>query len=259
MELFLELASTIVLTVLLCYIIGKLISSAPSGDGDSRRAVFECKFSVGSEIRGLKSEGRVGFVEKVSQVEESGGEPVPEKSFAVRGFPDGSFGSPGLRNVSGTEEGEGEGEGESVVEEGGCGGNGGFSGSADNLFDESSVRERVEEFEVCLRTKDEVGLAKSDEIEVMEFDGGEKNGADDVKRGLFDEEEDDWVGIERTELERLFGAAMVYVGSMSNADRVSVLDNDLKMKLYGLHKIATQGPCLEPQPMALKVSARAKW
>ncbi|PON66722.1 Acyl-CoA-binding protein, ACBP [Parasponia andersonii] len=257
MELFLELASTIFLTVLLCYIIGKLISSAAAGDGDSRMAVFECKLSVGSEIRGLKSEGRVEFVEKVSQVEESGGEPAPEKSFAVRGFPDGSFGSPGLRNVSGTEEEEGEGE--SVVEDGGCGGNGGFSGSADNLFEESSQREGVEESEVCLRTKDEMGLAISDEIEVMESDEGEKNGADDLKRGLFDEEEDDWVGIERTELERLFGAAMVYVGSMSGADRVSVLDNDVKMKLYGLHKITTQGPCLEPQPMALKVSARAKW
>ncbi|KAL2505843.1 Acyl-CoA-binding domain-containing protein 3 [Abeliophyllum distichum] len=31
------------------------------------------------------------------------------------------------------------------------------------------------------------------------------------------------------------------------------------MQLYGLHKIAVEGPCHEPQPMALKVSARARW
>nr|CAD1830474.1 unnamed protein product [Ananas comosus var. bracteatus] len=31
------------------------------------------------------------------------------------------------------------------------------------------------------------------------------------------------------------------------------------MKLYGLYKVATEGPCYEPQPMALKLSARTKW
>ncbi|XP_042058560.1 acyl-CoA-binding domain-containing protein 3-like [Salvia splendens] len=31
------------------------------------------------------------------------------------------------------------------------------------------------------------------------------------------------------------------------------------MQLYGLHKVALEGPCLEPQPMALMVSARTKW
>ncbi|CAH9069226.1 unnamed protein product [Cuscuta europaea] len=31
------------------------------------------------------------------------------------------------------------------------------------------------------------------------------------------------------------------------------------MQLYGLHKVATEGPCCTPQPMAFKLSARAKW
>lgn len=68
-------------------------------------------------------------------------------------------------------------------------------------------------------------------------------------------DEDDWEGIERTELEKRFGAAVLFVESKSNVN----LSNDVKMKLHGYHKIATQGPCQEPQPMALKFSARAKW
>ncbi|XP_016464460.2 uncharacterized protein LOC107787408 [Nicotiana tabacum] len=67
---------------------------------------------------------------------------------------------------------------------------------------------------------------------------------------------EDWEGIERTDLEKLFGAAVVFVNSKKNDD---VLDNELKMQLYGLHKIATEGPCYGPQPMPFKLSARAKW
>ena len=36
------------------------------------------------------------------------------------------------------------------------------------------------------------------------------------------------------------------------------LGSDVLMELYGLHKIATEGPCHEPQPMPLKLNARAK-
>lgn len=66
---------------------------------------------------------------------------------------------------------------------------------------------------------------------------------------------DDWEGVERTELDKIFGEAMVFVGSKSNADQIA----DLKLQLYGLQRIALQGPCHRPQPMALNVSARAKW
>ncbi|KAL2528361.1 acyl-CoA-binding domain-containing protein 3-like [Forsythia ovata] len=71
-----------------------------------------------------------------------------------------------------------------------------------------------------------------------------------------DEFLDDWEGIERTEMEKRFGDAVVFVGSKNNEDRI---DKDLKLQLYGLHKVALEGPCRLPQPMALKVSARAKW
>ena len=127
---------------------------------------------------------------------------------------------------------ESEGEGENVVEEESNGGNGGSSERVDKLFDESFERDKMEEIEECLSTKDE--------IEETEFVEGEKNDDDDddddgdggINKVLFDEEED-WVGIARTELEKLFGAALVYIGSTTNVEKVSVLGKDVKMKLYG--------------------------
>ncbi|XP_010920160.1 uncharacterized protein [Elaeis guineensis] len=72
-------------------------------------------------------------------------------------------------------------------------------------------------------------------------------------------EEDDWEGIEKSELEKRFGAAIAYVGSGTGGDALSKLSSDVQMQLYGLQKVATEGPCYESQPLALKVSARAKW
>ncbi|XP_073012485.1 uncharacterized protein [Typha latifolia] len=71
--------------------------------------------------------------------------------------------------------------------------------------------------------------------------------------------EDEWEGIERSELEENFGVAVSYISSERGAEEVSKLGGDRQMLLYGLHKVATEGPCYESQPMALKVSARAKW
>ncbi|GFY93745.1 hypothetical protein Acr_09g0001910 [Actinidia rufa] len=147
-----------------------------------------------------------------------------------------------------------------------------------NLFDERSKRDEVREIEV--KSDDFVGMrpgrekvrdiaiesGRSEDIRILESeaqkgndtnesDGGVRNGSEGEEEGLFD----DWEGIERTELEKGFGAAVVFVGSKSNADRVSGLDNNTKMRLFGLHKVAIEGPCCVPSPMALKVSARAKW
>ncbi|KAI3451949.1 hypothetical protein Pfo_008614 [Paulownia fortunei] len=80
---------------------------------------------------------------------------------------------------------------------------------------------------------------------VSEYDG---NGEEEIL--------DDWEGIERTELEKIFGEAVVFVSYKSNADQI---DGDVKLQLYGLQKVALEGTCHGSQPMALKVSARAKW
>ncbi|XP_013595135.1 PREDICTED: acyl-CoA-binding domain-containing protein 2-like [Brassica oleracea var. oleracea] len=74
--------------------------------------------------------------------------------------------------------------------------------------------------------------------------GGE---ADSVvaEQGSSRDEDDDWEGVESTELDEAFSAATLFVTTAA-ADRLS-------------RKIATEGPCTAPQPSALKLTARAKW
>ncbi|KAG6403429.1 hypothetical protein SASPL_135650 [Salvia splendens] len=64
---------------------------------------------------------------------------------------------------------------------------------------------------------------------------------------------DDWEGVERSELEKIFGEAMVYVESSQN------IGEDVKLLLYGLQKAALQGPCYGSRPTPLHLSARSKW
>jgi acyl-CoA-binding protein len=79
-----------------------------------------------------------------------------------------------------------------------------------------------------------------------------------IEEVTVDEDDDDWEGIERSELEKTFVAAAKFVNTDEILDLASV-DGDVQMELYALHKVATEGPCRESQPMALMMSARAKW
>ncbi|XP_038686760.1 acyl-CoA-binding domain-containing protein 1 isoform X2 [Tripterygium wilfordii] len=77
--------------------------------------------------------------------------------------------------------------------------------------------------------------------------------------GSDNDDDDDWEGVESTELDEAFSAATAFVATAA-ADRLSQkVSNELQLQLYGLYKIATEGPCSTPQPSALKMSARAKW
>ena len=73
------------------------------------------------------------------------------------------------------------------------------------------------------------------------------------------DDEDDWEGVESTELDEAFSAATAFVAAAA-ADRLSqMVPKDVQLQLYGLYKIATEGPCSTPQPSALKMTARTKW
>lgn len=77
--------------------------------------------------------------------------------------------------------------------------------------------------------------------------------------GDSEDEDDDWEGVESTELDEAFSAATLFVTTAA-ADRLSQkVPSDVQQQLYGLYKIATEGPCTAPQPSALKMTARAKW
>jgi hypothetical protein len=71
-----------------------------------------------------------------------------------------------------------------------------------------------------------------------------------------DEDDWEWEGVERSEVEKMFMEATEFVAEKGY---IGNCDDDLEMELYGLHKVAMEGPCRESQPMALKLSARAKW
>lgn len=139
---------------------------------------------------------------------------------------------------------------------GGVGGGGG--GNCDVETPEISAGEKSLQIEEPVQQvtncSDKVGVS-----EITTEDSKIKGNEIHTPRNNNEEEErflDDWEGVERTELEKRFGDAVVFVGSKNNAVRI---DHDLKLQLYGLHKIALEGPCRAPQPMSLKVSARAKW
>ncbi|XAR51345.1 hypothetical protein NMG60_11005947 [Bertholletia excelsa] len=119
------------------------------------------------------------------------------------------------------------------------------------LVDKIPESPRFREIEIE-SSQDELSAAKAEAVRVLET--GDDGGMRAVKQRAIAT-----MGIERTELEKRFGAAVVFVGSKSNAVRISGLASDIKMQLYGLHKVAIEGHCNVPQPMALKVSARAKW
>jgi acyl-CoA-binding protein len=91
---------------------------------------------------------------------------------------------------------------------------------------------------------------------VMAEQGSVRNESVD---GGDDDYDDDWEGVESTELDEAFSAATAFVAAAA-ADRLSQkVSNDVQLQLYGLYKIATEGPCSTPQPSPLKMTARAKW
>ncbi|KAI3743109.1 hypothetical protein L1987_60812 [Smallanthus sonchifolius] len=102
------------------------------------------------------------------------------------------------------------------------------------VFDEMPERTELND--------DGVDLVKSDEGNVL-----------DEEDSVFD---DDWQGILTTESEKSFGAAVAFVDSKGSADRVNLIVNEVKVQFYGLHRVAIEGSCFEPQPMALKVSKK---
>ncbi|KAJ4964347.1 hypothetical protein NE237_024286 [Protea cynaroides] len=146
----------------------------------------------------------------------------------------------------------------------------GFMSNKDDRMEDNLVEERPETGEVSeikwelpedelMPTKDEhVGDLGCESSQEKEIEGREKSEPNDEKGGMSGDE-DEWEGIERSEVENLFANAAAFVGSLDNSDRMSKVGSDVQMQLYALHKVATEGPCHEPQPMALKVSARAKW
>ncbi|KAH6809715.1 acyl-CoA binding protein 2 [Perilla frutescens var. frutescens] len=71
--------------------------------------------------------------------------------------------------------------------------------------------------------------------------------------------DDEWEGVESTELDETFSAATAFVAAMAANGAAEKVSNEVQLQLYALYKIAIEGPCSAPQPSALRMTARAKW
>ncbi|XP_021903488.1 acyl-CoA-binding domain-containing protein 3 isoform X2 [Carica papaya] len=260
MELFLELFFTAIIAVLFSFLVAKLVSVAMYGDptsysdsksGTGVHEVDELQFRQQMKGQSCEGEKKIVFVEeKVEKVDRVCEDSVPVEEETVESAEGGEiFGTKceELREEVAEKESEVAGsrgvstEEAMIVEE---------DIKCSDLNEEGNERKEVEE------DVNDVVVEKSEEARTLDTEptaiGEEKN------EELFIED-DDWEGIERSELEKLFAAAAKFVEESGEKGNLASTGNDALMDLYGLHKVATEGPCREPQPMALKVFARAKW
>ncbi|XP_057973957.1 acyl-CoA-binding domain-containing protein 3 isoform X2 [Malania oleifera] len=290
MELVQDLFVTASFALLFSFIIAKLVSMAVSGDAardselKSRENASPEEVRSGERLRvgGFASERRVDFLgEATGKVNElkgdefvggsesdraelnlrslHGGEVVEEQCREVVGVGDvgrieaaeSSKEESDLVGVSEKLSDAAEIAGVSELE--GIEGKEVGSGGLDSLVAEEK-EENTEGDEIG---KGELGTGR-DSFVVQQCEDVEvvKDGKDQGSGG---EDEDEWEGIEKSELEKVFAAATKFVGVGGEEDRLANVSGDVQMQLYGLHKVAMEGPCYESQPMALKVSARAKW
>ncbi|KAK8601128.1 hypothetical protein V6N13_059141 [Hibiscus sabdariffa] len=273
MEIILELFLTAFVALVFSFLIAKIVSLATGGsvsgvdgkplvDADDAIIMEELEFAEKFQVQGIESEKIVDFVEEsgdnkvdVFEPEQAGvddrgferekkAECVEESSETV---------------VDEFEAGEGE-----VVE--------GFESEKDVEFmqettkkgddleaeragvvelklDDIVVEKKIEEVGEKIETENETKV-QSEKSQMKGLGEEEK----EVKLEN-DDEDDDWEGIEKSELEKVFGAAAKFIEHKGDLG----MENDVQMELYGLHKIATEGPCREPQPLAFMISSRSKW
>lgn len=248
---FLELALTISLPLLISLFVSKFLSRGSTAE---ELAPFGFDFGFGSRIRNLESDKHSVVVEDfVGEDEIVECEPKQGNFIGVLESRDETERKCDDAVVDSGRIAEEKVESDFDNSGGDCGGE-----VAEKVIDESSVRARCEETGIN-RDEENVCEGEGEGVEAFESDRSKESGG--VSEGGSVEEiaveDDDWEGIERTELEKLFEAAVEIV-------RIHDIDDpkfsgELKMRLSGLHKIAMEGPCREPPPMALKISARAKW
>ncbi|CAD5175314.1 unnamed protein product [Musa acuminata subsp. malaccensis] len=257
MEFFVELLVTALISVLLAFIISKIAAAAAADDADlpeDKSEVVPLAVDVGPRLQEASYVGR-GFdldpiEEETEEWEERSGVALAENNRLELVVADAEEQRLG-QEVSG------------------------FVLEKEIIEEESTKKKEDDEAEIRMIVdglvkqeerfdKDEANVGGAVE-KVVELGGEYAAEVEDVKvlneeKGTsFLDGEDDWEGIERSELEKLFGEATEFVHIKKGGDAVLKLNNEAQMQLYGLQKIATEGPCNAQQPMALRVSARSKW
>ncbi|EFJ29037.1 hypothetical protein SELMODRAFT_92587 [Selaginella moellendorffii] len=101
-------------------------------------------------------------------------------------------------------------------------------------------------------------LSPSEEAQERKEERGASSSSDEKEESIHSDDDgsSDWEGVESTELDEAFGAASSFIATQAGGLKVS---SETQLQLYGLYKVATEGPCHTVQPSALKMTARAKW
>ncbi|XP_027914754.1 acyl-CoA-binding domain-containing protein 3-like isoform X1 [Vigna unguiculata] len=233
----------IVLSLLLPSVFLKLLSVTPNFEAREKVGVIGCDHD---HEHGVKSDSKSGETDEVVQIvgkiDEFGDKSILGK-IGVPEIVDVDRGSPNIRNSKTIDEES------SVFNETEL-----LNLAEDHVVDESNEGVmKINEVEVELVEYDSCRVLKTEEFEILPF---EKN-YNEIDESGRNEDIGDWEKIERTDLEKSFGAAVVFVGSRINDNSLS---NEVKIKLHGYYRIATQSSCHEPQPLTLKFSSiRAKW
>ncbi|KAI4321491.1 hypothetical protein MLD38_034863 [Melastoma candidum] len=264
MELAQDLFLTAVVAVLFSFVVAKLVSVALSGcdSVDSSKArrsggdalfrgpfVEEVRFAeeeLRTPLAGCETRVVEAVQEELRTVDRFGDEPlVAEEVFVVD--------PPACGDEVGLVSGMASDEPSEIMEKE-------ASGEAEVLGGEAVECDMGEMEGNDGEASREANQSRDVEVQVPVVEAGEA--ADFVVEEEEKEEEvgddDDWEGIERSELEKDFAAAARFADDRK--DRLdAIMGDDTKIQLYGLHKVATEGPCHDSPPMAMKVAARAKW
>ncbi|GMJ15326.1 acyl-CoA-binding domain 3 [Hibiscus trionum] len=267
MEIILELFLTAFIALVFSFLIAKIVSLAAGGAGGSvsgvnGKSLVDADDAIIMQELEFKVQG-IGSERKVDFVEESGDSKVDVFEPEQAGVDDRDFERE--RKVECVEE-----NGETAVDE--------FDAREGEVVERSKVQgfeseKEVEFMQEITKKVDDLEAERAGVIELKLDDIVVQEKIEETKvksqesqmKGLVGEEkevkveddidDDDWEGIEKSELEKVFGAAAKFIEHKGDLG----MENDVQMELYGLHKIATEGPCREPQPLPFMASSRSKW
>ncbi|GMI77407.1 acyl-CoA-binding domain 3 [Hibiscus trionum] len=268
MELFL----TALFALVFSFLIAKIVSLATAGGGsasgvDGKPVTDADDAVIMRELDKLKVQG-IESEKKVDLVKESGDTKVDVFESGQSGVGDQGFESE--KQVECVEESSAKVVDQLEAEEGEGSKVEGFEGEKEVQFIQETAKKIVDlEPEqagvVELKLDDILAEKKIEEIgEEIEAENETKAQPEKCQmKGLGDKEkdvkvendDDDWERVEKSELDKLFRAAAEFIEHKGDLG----MGNDVQMQLYGLHKIATEGPCRDPQPLVFMASSRSKW
>ncbi|KAK8952496.1 Acyl-CoA-binding domain-containing protein 1 [Platanthera zijinensis] len=97
---------------------------------------------------------------------------------------------------------------------------------------------------------------KEEEKEAESSSSDVKIVSTEIEGGSLLHGEDEWEGIEMTELDKRFRLAAEYFSSPPGSEALAWLSSAAQLELYGLYKIATEGPCYRFHPLSLNSSTQ---